>query len=191
MLLCPNPAITTKPGVRYVDCGDGTLVDSNTGLMWEKTTGTIGTIPTNPPVTDVNHRYVWSNSGMTPDGGLFTYFLATLNRDTSSDGSNTCFANHCDWRIPNIAELKTIISLTAAGCGSGSPCIDPAFGPTLSLATEGTEGYWSSTTTARAGASTTTAGGSGYADQVDFGHGVEFYQTNMAFAWARAVRGGR
>jgi hypothetical protein len=69
---------------------------------------------------------------------LFTSFIAVLNGgdyyspsaglDVSAN-PGTCLANHCDWRIPTIVELQSIIALSA-GCNSGNPCIDPAFGPT-------------------------------------------------------------
>jgi Protein of unknown function (DUF1566) len=69
---------------------------------------------------------------------LFTVFLATLNNGADFNAGFTpggepidspitgCFANHCDWRLPSIVELK---SIKAAGCPT-VPCIDPAFGPT-------------------------------------------------------------
>jgi hypothetical protein len=119
---------------RYVVNGDGTLTDHQTGLMWEITTSACS-----GEYTCVNNEYEWSASGADADGSLFTSFLATLNggvyystanRQDVSTGPGACFANHCDWRIPTIAELDTIIDTSAPGCGSGSPCIDPAFGPT-------------------------------------------------------------
>ena len=52
------------------------------------------------------------------------------------------FAGHCDWRLPTIVELEGIVDMTASGCGSGSPCIDSIFGPTV------TNFYWSATSKA-------------------------------------------
>lgn len=54
------------------------------------------------------------------DGTVFTAFLSTLN--------GTCFASHCDWRLPSRAELPTI--LAAPSECAGPICIDPVtFGP--------------------------------------------------------------
>jgi hypothetical protein len=131
---------------RYTDNGDGTVTDNQTGLMWEQSTGILGAPQTTDP-RDVNIQYMWSRPNQTAaNGPLFTFFLAALNGgdyyyspqigspspfDTEdvSAGAGPCFANHCDWRIPTIAEFQTIIKLTAPGCGSGSLCIDPIFGP--------------------------------------------------------------
>ena len=131
---------------RYVDNGDGTVSDLNTGLMWEQTTGTVGGTNTGD-VNDVNNGpYAWSNSGTAPDGAAFTEALAALNNGASTDGGvgtpiTGCFANHCDWRLPSIMELQGIVDLSAPGCRAGtSPCIDPIFGPTQS------DFYWSATT---------------------------------------------
>ena len=38
------------------------------------------------------------------DGTIVSEFLATLN-------TAPCFADHCDWRIPNWNELESIVSL--------------------------------------------------------------------------------
>jgi hypothetical protein len=131
-----NGAWTCSPSglPRYVVNGDGTLTDHQTGLMWEQQTTTCG-----GEITCVYGIFSWSATGTAADGTLFTQFLATLNggdyyspsagQDVSS-GPTACFANHCDWRIPTIAELNTIVALSVPGCGSGSSCIDPAFGAT-------------------------------------------------------------
>jgi hypothetical protein len=122
-----------------------------------------------------------------PRTGLFETFLATLNggdyyspsvgQDVSA-GVGTCLANHCDWRIPTVAELQTIVELSASGCGSGSPCIDPAFGPTQAAF------YWSSSSFGAAGLS---------AWWVYFPNGIAGLQPKMVplNIYARAVRGGR
>jgi hypothetical protein len=128
---CPNGNTTLISG-RYIDCGDQTLVDTAAGLMWEKKDDT-----TCPDGLHCSLRtFVWTAGATTPDGPLFTNFLATLNLESSASGGATCFANHCDWRIPNIAELRSTLPDPCPGL----PCIDPAFGPTQDFL-----GYWSAT----------------------------------------------
>jgi hypothetical protein len=127
MLVCKS----TLP--RYVDNGDGTVTDSQTGLMWEKKTAA-GT----GDVHDANNVYTWSTEFSNPiaNGSLFTSFLATLNLTLQTTDSDTCFANYCDWRIPTVAEMRSIL-LAPAPCAS-RPCIDQSvFGPV------GQNYYWS------------------------------------------------
>ena len=108
---------------RFVDNGDGTVTDNDTGLMWEKKTGTASTPVicqdvTCPDPHELNNTYDWSGSGTGPDGSLFRDFLAPLILSDTDDPNQICFANYCDWRIPNILELQTILD-----CSLGSPCI--------------------------------------------------------------------
>lgn len=118
-------------GVRYVDNGDGTVSDTQTGLTWEKKDDSGG-------IHDKDNFYSLSATGSLPDGTAYTVFLPTLNKNTSTDGNTTitgCFAGHCDWRLPTISELQTILLQPCAT----SPCIDPVFGIISTWA------YWSGT----------------------------------------------
>ena len=161
------------------------MTDNQTGLQWEQKTDD-GT------VHDKDNTYSWcvgtfpncNDSSNPPDGTAFTSFLATLNvgatgvgNCVSSDGNTQTggFDNHCDWRLPTIAELRTIIDTSASGCGTGSPCIDATFGPTAA------SGYWSSTT---------FAGGPSLAWGVGFDFGFEFSDGKSFNGFVRAVRGG-
>jgi hypothetical protein len=150
---------------RYVDNADGTVTDLETGLTWQKTDDAGG-------LTDKDNTYTWTSVfGIEPNGTAFTVFLAGLN---GADDA-TCFVNRCDWRIPTLEELETIL-LEPYPCGT-APCIDQGvFGPQ-----NATSNYWSSTP---------------YADQptyawnIYFGSGfVDKYDKGTSL-YVRAVRGG-
>ena len=169
---------TTTTTLRFVDNGDGTVTDHQTGLIWEKK------VAGSSCLHCVDDSYNWSFSGAAPDGLAFTSFLNTLNGGAtgagncvSPDGSSITggFNGHCDWRLPSIVELQTIVDLSATGCPR-SPCIDPIFGPT------GGADYWSSTT------DTVDSGSAWYVDFVGGGHMFYDFKTNGKRV--RAVRGG-
>jgi hypothetical protein len=155
----------------FVDNGDGTVTDSKTGLMWEKlTTACAGEI------TCVNETYTWSSGAGdgNPDGSLYTSFLRQMNGYAPFLGVFNCFAGYCDWRIPTINELRSIVSIGYPNCTS-PPCIDPVFGPTQAAQ------YWSST----------LSDGVATAWEVQFSNGIDEGHVTNDFRYARAVRGGR
>lgn len=165
-------------GVRFVDNGDGTVTDNQTRLQWEKKNTAYGSGVDFANPHDVDNIYDWSPSGGPPNGTAFTDFLGKLNDCSTVDGIssvNPGFAGHCDWRLPTIQELKTLIDLTVAGCNAGVPCIDPIFGPTATFT------YWSATVDA--------AQVPLFIWGVDFTDGFPYLATDSTRE-VRAVRGG-
>lgn len=122
---------------RFVDYGNGSVGDLNSGLVWEQKVAGSGC----PHCAD--DTYNWSNSaspgvdGTDADGGAYSAFLNALDTEISVTGydvATPCFTGHCDWRLPTIEELNAIV---VPGL---SPSLDPVFGPVKAGR------YWSSTT---------------------------------------------
>jgi hypothetical protein len=177
--LVPDP---TAP--RFEDCGDGTVADHETGLLWEKKTGAGGGADlTNPH--DVDNLYTWSTgSPYGPDGTAFTNFLAWLNGEFYPKAATGCFADRCDWQLPKISELQTLLVGPEAAPGqaqtcSSAPCIDPDFadvgGPTASS-------FY--------GSASTLAGSPGFAWFASFNFGNVGGLDKTDGNYVRAVRAG-
>lgn len=167
-----------QPARALVDNLDGTITDQATGLVWEKKTGTIDVFDPGDP-HDVNNTYAWclpdgaicATPGSPPDGAAFTDFLARLN---GLVGPDPCFAGFCDWRLPTLEELLTILDAETPDCGEPDvKCIDPLFGPTAFR-------YWAADSPE--GVETT-------AWSVDFEGGEVNDRAKASSLWVRAVRG--
>jgi hypothetical protein len=156
----------------YVDNGDGTVTDSKTGLMWEKKTSAC-----TGEITCVEDFYTWSTTNANPDGTLYTTFLPGMNGQLLFGGSQTCFSGYCDWRIPTINELRSLVTVGFPNCTSAL-CIDPIFGPTQPAGAD----YWSSNLLANDPQS---------AWSVRFSDGATSSRSLSSLLFARAVRGGR
>jgi hypothetical protein len=177
---CPAPL------PRFVDNGDGTVTDTNTGLQWEKKDHFDdpadlvicpgGTTCANPH--DADNRYTWSAEGTAPDGSAYTDFLAMLN-------SGNGFAGHTDWRLPTVDELQTLVDHARS-----DPSADPAFNmgctPTCTLTTCSCtvrDYYWTATPVADLPTNTWT---------VNFNRGIVNYADDTTLPlYVRAVRGGK
>jgi hypothetical protein len=155
-------------GSRFVTFG-GQVLDNLTGLLWEQKEDLDGVVVgTNPH--DADNVYTWSDSGgVNAVGTVFTDLLATLNR------SGECFDGQCDWRLPTIDELLTILTPAFPACppptGNASSCIDPVFGPTKFF-------YWTATTHFN-----------GSTWWLSFADGAPSFASRSNPASARAVRG--
>jgi len=135
----------------YVDNGDGTITDLNTGLMWEKKSD-------DDTLHDKDIAYLWSGNG---NQETIWDWLDDVNAE-----GGTGFAGYSDWRIPNVRELQSIIDYERY-----DPSVDPVFntgcagGCTLTMCSCTVASYyWSSTT---------GAGGQGY-----YAWYVSFYNGN-------------
>jgi hypothetical protein len=104
-------------GVRYIDNGDGTITDTETGLMWErKSPGKVGVLLS------------WYDA--------MGDYLSDLNGRTLFGADQFGLGGHSDWRVPTTAELLTI----ARPSPCAPNCVDPIFLP------NGSNAYWTSTT---------------------------------------------
>lgn len=118
----------TQKGVArtYTDNGDGTITDNGTGLHWERLTHGNASQDYNNP-HDVDNTYNWT-------GALGK--IAVLN-------TPPCFANHCDWRLPNVNELQSLVDY-----GQVNPSVNPIFKTGNDLSGDSwtvSFAYWSST----------------------------------------------
>jgi len=146
----------------YVDNGDGTITDTNTGLMWEKLSRDL-------EIHDWDTAYTWDNA--------FAVKVAKLNQGVG-------FAGHTDWRMPNIKELISIVNFQSV-----TPAVSAAFhtGCTdectvTSCSCTQSAFYWSSSSSALNPES---------AWLVDFNRGsLSMGLKSQPFFFVRAVRGG-
>ena len=145
----------------YTDNGDGTITDNVTGLMWEK-------LSNDGTIHDYTNTYDWYSA--------FTTKIAALNSESG-------FAGHTDWRLPNQFELYSLVDF-----GLFPLVIDPAFNTgcapgcnvtTCSCTWSGD--YWSSTTYQPIPID---------AWSVDFGSGIVDVLNKSTGPFVRAVRGG-
>src|SRR5947207_3644113 len=148
----------------YVDNGDGTVTDVNTGLVWEK-------VSDDGTVHDKDNTYTWANA--------FTGHVATLNA--------TSFAGHIDWLLPNVRELQSIVNYQ-----SSSPMVSSAFKtncgpgcPATGCSCTASGNYWSSSS---------SVSSPSRAWFVSFRYGnVDAFNSSgskSVAAFVRAVRGG-
>jgi len=121
----------------YRDNGDGTITDLNTGLMWEKKSY-------DRSIHDCFNEYTWAETTAflamlnDPDSQMFFCVLRPevpcvrdedcpptpdpFPPDICNNASGGCFAGYCDWRIPNVRELESLVDRSRS-----DPAIDPVF----------------------------------------------------------------
>ena len=147
----------------YLDLGDGTMMDTRTGLFWEK-------FSDDGSIHDRDNRYAWTDA---------FWKAATLNAIQ--------FAGYRDWRVPNVNELHSLVDYAVSspaihlafnfGCAPGCTVLD------CSCSASGIGLHW---------ISTTAAPGFGRAFALRFDDGTLFTAPVLPPApmAVRAVRGG-
>jgi len=148
--------------LRYKDLGNGAILDRNTLLIWEKKSD-------DDSIHDKDTQYNWANA--------FAVHVAGLN-------TAPCFAGHCDWRLPNVKELQSIVNYE-----NDNPAVSSEFNTlcaaactVLTCSCTGTASlYWSSST---------FANGPAFAWFVDFFFGNVNASDKSSGVFVRAVRGG-
>ncbi|MBI9015858.1 MAG: DUF1566 domain-containing protein [Phycisphaerae bacterium] len=137
----------------FKDNGDGTITDKATGLIWMKVDS--GKL----------------KAGKDKDG--------KMNWGEALEWSeNLEYAGYCDWRLPNVKELQSLVDYTRSPDTTNSAAIDSVFQPTAFKAESGKDdypNYWTGTTHA----SISYAGAASY---VAFGR---------SFGWMQDRRTGR
>ena len=204
--LTPTPVATaTGTPTRFVDSGDGTIADQESGLVWEKKIALDGSLD-GFNLHDADNRYPWVGNCSSPDGTscqsdedcksgsicrgddqqrtnltVFTW-LAQVNMETGIG-----FAGFSDWRIPTIDELRTLRDLDtppptidavfkASECGTR--CLNPS-SPGCSCTSP--DPYWSATEFAL---------DPSRAWRVSFADGAVIPNRKLDDLRVRAVRGG-
>ncbi len=142
----------------FTDNGNGTVSDATTSLMWQQCTAGLSTTTT-PCDTGTAAYYNWG-SGTTTSALAYCQGLS--------------LAGFTDWRLPNVKELKSIVSTTTS-----NPSIDATYFPSMPVAYAG---YWSSTS---------VAGGPSDAAAVWFDYGEIMGNVKTGDDYVRCVRGGQ
>ncbi|MDP2903634.1 MAG: DUF1566 domain-containing protein [Methylovulum sp.] len=141
-------ATPTTPTSDFTDNNDGTVTHKTTGLTWMRCA----------------MGQTWTGSACT--GTVKTYTYAKARRLTTS------FAGFSDWRLPNIAELQTIVERE-----NFNPAIN-----TTAFPNTGNGWFWSSSR---------RADNSNHAWVVDFDYGYGYFSYRVRNHGVRLVRGGQ
>ena len=97
---CNESMVVDTPNERFLDQGNGTVIDNNTGLMWKK--------------CSEGQSY---NAQTRNCDGVASLYVSNEALAFAENINSTGFAGHTDWRVPNVKELSSIIE---------SSCVNPA-----------------------------------------------------------------
>lgn len=138
------------PTDAFVNNGDGTVTDQRTGLTWMRCA-----------------------LGQTWSGDCRGDYKSYTFKGAQTAASSTDFAGHTDWRVPNVAELNTLVERW----GTTNPATNRILFPRTPA-----EYFWSSSP---------YVGSSDYAWVVGFNYGSVSFSTRSYSYAVRLVRGGQ
>lgn len=135
----------------YVDNGDKTITDTQSGLMWSQDDSGAAY----EKGIDYKNAYDWVKSdendtnplkaGISKNGAMdWQEALAYAQKMNQQN-----YLGYSDWRLPNIKELETITDYRYSPVKTNSPAIDPIFNMTTITNENGNDDwgfYWSNTT---------------------------------------------
>ncbi len=156
---------------RYLDLGDGTVIDTITSLQWMRCA--LGQTWKDNICVGVMSRYTWNE-------------ILQATNDMNSKGG---FDGHRDWRIPTIEELKTLILCTSGQPktwnGSEEPCQGKYQSPTIcQVAFPNTSFNWFWSVSSHADSSNSAWG-------INFSHGYANYRNKGRAYAVQLVRSGQ
>ncbi len=182
-----DPACPDDSGDIYVDCGNGTVTDNRTGLVWLK---------------DANCLSAASGGGMVDWHTAMDFVAGLSDRPAgSSAGSDDCGlsdgSSPGEWRLPSVEEWEamvadavllgcnpTITDDQGTGCWISDPLVCVVQGRTCSFSGVESYTYWSSTT------SSNYPTGAWQVNLVDGDvHAFDVLKTDNEYFWP--VRGGQ
>jgi hypothetical protein len=132
---------TSKCYATRFDASGETIIDHQTGLEWEKKDA-LDQVEDYENVHDADNYYTWASysadNDAAPTGTIFLDMLARLNGEINWNVQLDphCYADHCDWRLPSMAELQTIV-IPYPDCAAAPCVVDAALEPCASTF------YWS------------------------------------------------
>jgi hypothetical protein len=146
---------STTPVEKFLDNGDGTITDLRFGLMWTKCT--------------FGQTFNAQENSCIGEGQQMRNWSAAIS--SQGDINATRYAEHDDWRLPNIKELHSIVE---RGCMN--PAIRPEIFPDSINAP-----YWSNTPDNEVNPDL-------LGRIVDFADGSEFFRETNSKIYVRHVR---
>ncbi|MCI5178095.1 MAG: DUF1566 domain-containing protein [Candidatus Electrothrix sp. AW3_4] len=107
-IISPAPELPKERRIgQYIDHGDGTITDTKTGLMWKRCLEGLSGVNCEEGKVE---RYIWN--------------------EAVEHSKNVEYAGYADWRLPTVAELKTLV-YCSKGKNKEGYCKDGSAVPTI------------------------------------------------------------